>query len=41
MEEPVTKDTFTKDPDRKGYSKDGTALNIFGLPGWGIIPGWL
>ena len=24
-----------------GYSEDGGPTNIFGLPGWGIIPGYL
>lgn len=41
LDKPLSVDSFKDDPDKKGYSKDGTPQNIFGLPGWGIIPGWI
>ena len=41
LDKGLTSDTFKKDPDKSGFAKDGTPLNIFGLPGWGLIPGWI
>ena len=36
---PVNADTFENPFDNSGYNEQGTPTNIFGLPGWGIIPG--
>ena len=39
--EPVSEDSFVNPFNNPGKSPDGAPTNIFGLPGWGIIPGWL
>jgi len=39
--EKMTLDSFENPLKNDGFSEDGTPVNIFGVPGWGIWPGYI